>query len=183
MCFASCAVHKKQSKFSPFIRKYLVSITQEMKWRGGRGEAPCLPPPKNNVRVRERARVQMMFWLLLLLLLLLLLASTAGTSLDTSIHTLTHTCICLYLCIYRYRYRAQEQQEKQQQQWRNVDDDADDDVNCEEMRARVTPQYLLLSHQSPIPPTALFAFPRGKAKQIRCRYIFFRLLLFWAQLL
>lgn len=88
MCFASCAVHKKQSKFSPFIRKYLVSITQEM--NGGGGEAPCLPPPINNVRVRERARVQMMFWLLLLLLLLLFLASTAGTSLDTSIYTHTH---------------------------------------------------------------------------------------------
>lgn len=37
MCFASFAVHKKQSKFSPFIRKYLVSITQEMKGGGGRG--------------------------------------------------------------------------------------------------------------------------------------------------
>lgn len=100
MCFASCAVHKKQSKFSPFIRKYLVSITQEMKGGGGR-EAPCLPPPINNVRVRERARVQMMFWLLLLLvlflLLLLFLASTAGTSLDTSIYTHMHMLVLVHI--------------------------------------------------------------------------------------
>lgn len=98
MCFASCAVHKKQSKFSPFIRKYLVSITQEMKG-GGEREAPCLPsPPINNVRVRERARVQMMFWLLLLLVLLLLfLASTAGTSLDTSIYTHMHMLVLVHI--------------------------------------------------------------------------------------
>lgn len=96
MCFASCAVHKKQSKFSPFIRKYLVSITQEMKGGGGR-EAPCLPlPPINNVRVRERARVQMMFWLLLLLVLLFL-ASTAGTSLDTSIYTHMHMLVLVHI--------------------------------------------------------------------------------------
>lgn len=92
----------------------------------------------NNVRAGKSTRANDV--LALVVVVVVVVSSSAGTSLDTSIHT--HTCLhacactCAHVCVFIDTDTS-----------RNVDDD---DVNCEEMRACVTPLYLLLllSHPS-----------------------------------